>query len=376
MKLFAFVIRMAARLVDRKLALCSLAVSSTILSLFASAVTPSAVFSATSKVPAPQEFLECGSRPEMGTPFKVCVVIGADQQTAARKDIALVFAEIHRINSWMSDWLPETEISQVNQAAGDRPVKVGRELLGVLGETLKVARDSNGALDPSFNVMWGTYSFKKGEEREATEEEIRARLPLIDWKKVMIDSKASTVFLKDRGMKIGLGAVGQSYAADRAVELLKKNKYRGGYVDGSGDTVFWGHKPGGALWTTGVRDPSNKEAVLLRIYGTDFAITTCGDDEKFFMRDGRRVHHVLDPKTGRPATGSRQVTVIARRGFDADAWDTAAFVMGHEKAIPILEKRGLRAIFVDANGEVKLTKGLKKESSEWGDGYVVTGVLK
>lgn len=348
----------------RKLALCALAVSPAIFSV------------ARSEVSTKKEYLECGSRPEMGTPFKICLVIEAPQQVQAREDIALAFKEIHKINAWMSDWLPETQLSQINQAAGEKPVKVGRELLTVLLETLAVASTSNGALDPSFNVMWGTYNFKKGEEREATEEEIRTRLPLIDWRKVAVDSAKSTVFLKDKGMKIGLGAVGQSYAADRIVELLKKKKYVGGYVDGSGDTVFWGHKPGGALWTTGVRDPSNNEAVLLRIYGSDFAITTCGDDEKYFFRDGRRVHHVLDPKTGRPAMKSRQVTVIAKRGFTADAWDTAAFVMGSELAIPILERKGLRAIFVEPDGTVKLTKGLRKESSSWGDGYVVSGTLK
>ena len=349
-------------------AFCALAVCSVLLTLFSGEI-------AESRKPKPQEYLECGTRPEMGTPFKICLVIQAHQQAQAREDIALAFKEIGRINSWMSDWLPETELSQVNQFAGEKPVKVGSELLGVLSDTLSVARDSAGALDPSFNVMWGTYNFKKGAEREATEEEIKTRLPLIDWRKVIVDSEMSTVFLKEKGMKIGLGAVGQSYAADRTVEILKKKKYVGGYVDGSGDTVFWGHKPGGAKWTTGVRDPSNSDAVLVRIYGTDFAITTCGDDEKYFFRDGRRVHHVLDPKTGRPAMKSRQVTVIAKRGFTADAWDTAAFVLGSELAIPILEKKGLRAVFVEPDGTVKLTKGLKKESSAWGEGYVVTGAL-
>lgn len=360
---------MGFRKIGRNLAFCALAVSSVLLVLIGRDGTAASQAK-------PQEYLECGSRPEMGTPFKICLVIRADQKRQARNDIALAFKEIQRINSWMSDWLPETELSQVNHAAGVRPVKVGRELLTALRDTLAVSHDSDGALDPSFNVMWGTYNFKKGEEREATEEEIKARLPLIDWRKIIVDSGNSTVFLKEKGMKIGLGAVGQSYAADRIVEILKKKNYVGGYVDGSGDTVFWGHKPGGALWTTGVRDPSNNEAVLIRIYGTDFAITTCGDDEKYFFRDGRRVHHILDPKTGRSAMKSRQVTVIAKRGFVADAWDTAAFVMGSEAAIPILEKKGLRAVFVDPDGTVKLTKGLKKETGAWGEGYVVTGELK
>lgn len=325
---------------------------------------------------AATEQIECGDRYEMGTPFKVCLTIESEQKLAARGDIATVLGEIKQINLWMSDWLPDSEISKVNLAAGKEPVKVGSKLIEVLKDTLLVSKESDGALDPTFNVMRGLYSFKKGEEREPTDSELRERLPLIDWKSVEIDSDKSTVFLKKPGMRLGLGAVGQSYAADRAVELLKERGYKGGYVDGSGDTVFWGTKPGGALWTIGVRDPRDTEKVLLRIYGTDFAVTTCGDDEQFFMKDGRRVHHVIDPKTGRPATKSRQITVISKRGFDADAWDTASFVMGPDKAKPILEKKGFRAVMIDAKGKVTMTKGLKKEKTKWGEGYVVTGELK
>ncbi len=321
------------------------------------------------------EQIECGTRVEMGTDFKVCVVINRDQVTAARADIANVLSEIKQINSWMSDWLPETELSKVNQAAGQSAVKVRPELFNLLRETLAVSNESAGALDPTFNVMFGLYVFKKGEEREATDDEITKRLPLIDWRNVVLNEKASTVFLKKTGMKLGLGAVGQSYAADRGVEILKKRGYKGGYIDGSGDTVFFGAKPGGALWTIGVRDPMNIDKVLLRIYGTDFAVTTCGDDEKYFIKDGRRVHHVIDPKTGRPSQKSRQITVISKRGFDADAWDTASFVMGPEAAKPVLEKKGFRAVMVDGQGRMTLTKGLKKESTQWGEGYVVDGPL-
>lgn len=322
------------------------------------------------------DILECGDRDEMGTPFKVCLTVDSEQKLAAHADIAHVFSEIRAINAWMSDWLPDTELTKVNNAAGREPVKVSADLLQVLKDTLKVSEESNGALDPTFNVMWGLYKFKKGEEREATDAEIRERLPLINWRNVVLDDAKSTVFLKRPGMKLGLGAVGQSYAADRGVAYLKSRGYRGGYVDGSGDTVFWGVKPGGALWTVGVRDPRDKDKVILRLYGSDFAVTTCGDDEKFFMKNGRRIHHVIDPKTGRPATKSHQITVIAKHGFDADAWDTASFVLGPDAAKPILERKGFRAVMVDAKGRVTLTKGLKKQVTQWGEGYVVDGPLQ
>lgn len=317
------------------------------------------------------EVLECAEQPAMGTPFKICVVVNQEQVLNVAFDLKAAFYEIDQINKWMSDWLPDSELSRANRAAGGLPVAVSRDLLSAVRETLEVSKASDGALDPTFNVFFGLYRFKAGEEREPSEAEIAERLPLIDWKSVVVDETKGTLFLKKPGMKLGLGAVGQSYAADRVAAMLKVRGYRGGYVDGSGDTVFWGAKPDGALWTTAIRDPRDKSKVILRIYGTDFAITTCGDDEKFFMKDGRRVHHVLDPKTGRPAILSRQVTVIAKRGFDADAWDTAAFVMGPKRAKDILEKRGLKAVMVGSDGVVTLTKGLTKQQTPWGEGYTV-----
>lgn len=370
---------------SKMLRLCQLLNFCWVLSGVATGVPARAAGVETAQVGRPaaaQEFLECGTRSEMGTPFKICLVIPAADQAKARADMIDGFQQIQAMNQWMSDWLPETELSKVNASAGREPVKVRNELFRLLQFSLGVAKDSGGAFDPTFNVMWGTYVFKKGEEREATEEELKARLPLIDWRKVKLNPENSTAFLEKAGMKLGLGAVGQSYAADVLVEQFKSKGYHGGYVDGSGDTVFWGHKPGGALWTTGIRNPlwqegaTGQSEVILRIYGSDFAITTCGDDEKFFMRDGRRVHHVIDPKTGRPANRSRQVTVIAKRGIDADAWDTAAFVMGPKKAIPVLEKKGFRAVMVDADGKVHLTKGLKKTKGPWGEGYTIEGELK
>lgn len=317
------------------------------------------------------DVMECAERAAMGTPFKICLVTRQEQVLNVAFDFKAAFKEIDRINQWMSDWLPDSELSRVNRAAGAQAVVVSKELLEVVRETLAVAKASDGAMDPTFNVFFGLYRFKAGEEREPSAAEIAERLPLIDWKRVVLDEAKGTLFLKKPGMKLGLGAVGQSYAADRVAEMLKSRGYRGGYVDGSGDTVFWGTKPDGAKWTTAIRDPRDKSKVILRIYGTDFAITTCGDDEKFFIKDGRRVHHVIDPKTGRPAGLSHQVTVIAKRGFDADAWDTAAFVMGPKKAKPVLESRGLRAVMVGIDGTVTLTKGLTKRQTSWGEGYTV-----
>lgn len=326
---------------------------------------------------APRE-LVCGDRVEMGTPFKICVYALASDKTGPSFDFARVFEKLHSINDWMSDWQPGTQLSQVNQAAGARPVKVGADLYDLMKYTLRLSEKTEGAFDPTFNAFWGLYKFKANDQREASDEEIRERLPLVNYRNVVMNDAEKSIFLKSSGMKLGLGGIGQGYGVDKMVEELRK-KYPAGYVDGSGDTYFWGKKPDGTLWTTGVRDPrggkeGGQEKVALRIYGTDFAITTSGDDEKFFMKDGRRVHHIIDPKTGRPATASRQVTVIAKRAVDADGFDTGLFVLGPQKGKKIVESVGLQAVFI-TDKDVTLTKGLVKKQTPWGEVYEVKGDL-
>lgn len=321
--------------------------------------------------------LECRDGIEMGTPFRICVAVQKEQRLHFELDLSRAFRRIREINAWMSEWQPDTELSKVNRAAGARPEPVRKELFDVLAATLQIAKQSDGALDPSFNALWGLYKFKPGDQRSPSDHELAERLPLIDYKSVVLNASHSSVFLKKPGMKLGLGAIGQGYAVDQAVGLLKQRGYTGGYVDGSGDTRFWGHKPDGAAWMTGVRDPRDKDKVLLRIYGTDLAVTSCGDDEKFFFKNGVRVHHIIDPRTGRPAKLSRQVTVIAPTAFLADAWDTAAFVMGPEFAQKRLESLGLDAVIVGADGQITLTKGLVRQTDpRWGVAYLWKPQLK
>ena len=322
---------------------------------------------------APALEMICDDGLEMGTPFRICVFGSASDRMGVRFDLQKSFRKLAEINGWMSDWVMGTELSKVNEAAGARPVPVRKELFDLLSFTREVSDATDGAFDPTFNAFWGLYSFKEDNRREPSDEEVGDRLPLVNYKNMELNSEKRTVFLKKPGMKIGLGGIGQGYGVDRVVADLKK-RYSAGYVDGSGDTYFWGKKPNGELWITAIRDPRDKTRDLGRIYGTDFAITTAGDDEKFFMVGNRRVHHILDPKTGRPALSSRQVTVIANTATEADAFDTATFVLGPEKGRKILEARGLNGVFV-ADGGVTTTKGLRKQMTDWGEVYVVDGAV-
>ncbi|MCM2281396.1 MAG: FAD:protein FMN transferase, partial [Bdellovibrionaceae bacterium] len=316
--------------------------------------------------------LICEEGTEMGTPFRICVYARPSERMGVRFDLQKSFRRLNAINSWMSDWIPGTELNKVNEAAGARPVVVRQELFDLLRFAREVNEATDGAFDPTFNAFWGLYSFKPESKREPTDEEIQDRLPLVNFRNVILDSTQRTVFLRKPGMKLGLGAIGQGYGVDQAVAELK-TRYAAGFVDGSGDTAFWGKKPNGELWVTAIRDPRDKTRDIGRVVGTDFAVTTAGDDEKFFMVGDRRVHHILDPKTGRSATASRQVTVIARTATEADAFDTAAFVLGPEKGKKLLEARGLQGVFVSSSG-VTMTKGLHQKKTQWGDVWVVESI--
>ncbi len=310
----------------------------------------------------------CAEKVEMGTPFKICVYARASDEMGVRFDLTKSFRRLSEINGWMSDWLPNTQLNQINSSAGARPTKVGAELYRLLKYTFDVSATTEGAFDPTFNVFWGLYGFKPGDHREPTQEQIDDRLSLVNFRQVVFDDKAQSVYLSKPGMRLGLGGIGQGYGVDQVASDLK-NRYAAGFVDGSGDTYFWGKKPDGSLWIVAIRDPRDHTKNIGRIYGTDFAVTTAGDDEKFFMVGDRRVHHILDPKTGRSATASRQVTVIGPTATEADAFDTATFVLGPEKGRPILESKGLQGIFVTDRG-ITVTGGLRLQMTEWGEVYV------
>jgi thiamine biosynthesis lipoprotein len=320
-------------------------------------------------IPNRYEYL-CRERGEMGTPFKICAFVEKAQRTRYENDVQMAFSRIREMDSWMSEWRPETMLSQINQAAGLRAITVNNDLFELLSFSLQVSINTEGAFDPTFNALWGLYNFKKGSYREATEKELKEKLPLIDYRQVILNREKKTVFLKKPGMKLGLGGIGQGYAVDVIGKMLKDRGYVAGFVDGSGDTLFWGKKPDGSLWKIGVRDPRDNSKLVGSIYGTDFAVTTCGDDNKFFMDGERRVHHVIDPKTGRPSQGVRQVTVIAKSAVVADAYDTAAFILGYKEGQRVLEKQGVEGIFV-TDQKVITTPGVRIVTTSWGSSWQV-----
>ncbi len=297
----------------------------------------------------------------MGTLVEVTLVDGnrVGFDNAAEK----AFAEIKRDEEIFSSYKPESDAVRVSQAAGKNPVKVSLEFIEALKTALKVSELSGGAFDPTIGALgrlWG-YSGEKGVV--PSKDEIKKALPLVDYKKVSVDEKTGTVFLKTKGMTINLGGVAKGYIVSKAVEVLKKNGVTEGIIKAGGDMVAFRNKPGqGKPFKIGIQHPREKGKLLGVAHVTNGAVSTSGDYERFFIVAGRRLHHILDPKTGYPADKSMSVTIIGPDATKADALSTAIFVMGPEAGMKLIERLdGYEGVIVDTEGKVMTSKGFKGE---------------
>ncbi|MEK6670283.1 MAG: FAD:protein FMN transferase, partial [Nitrospirota bacterium] len=196
--------------------------------------------------------------------------------------------------------------------------------------------------------------------RIPTEPELKALRPLLDLKAVHVNVRERTIFLEKTGMRIDVGGIGKGFAADQAVMAMKKAGALAGVVALSGDIKTFGQLPGGRKFPVGIQHPRKEGEVLVFIDLEDEAISTAGDYERFFERDGVRYHHILDPKTLQPARSCQAVTVIAREGIWADGLDTGIFVMGAELGMHLVEALpDVEAIIVDYEGHIHVSSGLR-----------------
>jgi FAD:protein FMN transferase len=283
-----------------------------------------------------------------------------DDEGAARASSA-VFAELRRIDQLMTTWLPESDVSRINAAAGGKPVKVDAETIEVIEKSLEVAKATGGAFDITVGAFRGLWKFDQDMDGTLpSPQEIAARLPLVNYKYVIVDRKKRTVRLRKKGMAITLGGVAKGYAVDRAMKLLHEAGFVDFIIQAGGDMYVSGKK-GADEWIVGIRDPRGaRDAVFAVAKVEDRTFSTSGDYERGFVKDGVRYHHILDPDTGQPARRCRSVTVMARDAFIADAWDTAFFVLGTEKAMKLVEKLPeLDAVIVDADNQVHVSSGLQ-----------------
>ncbi|MCL4491651.1 MAG: FAD:protein FMN transferase [Nitrospirae bacterium] len=290
----------------------------------------------------------------------VTITVSSSSDTVAKAAVDKAFREIDKLGKLLNFFAGDSEVTLINKSAGSMPVTVSKETLDVIERALHVADKTEGAFDISIGPVSSLWDFHTKTMPE--EDALKEKLKLVSYKNVVIDRKNSTVFLKKKGMMIDLGGIAKGYAADRAAEVLKNSGIKSGIVAAAGDIRTFGTRPDGSAWNIGIKNPrqtGDDDEILAVIRLSDQAISTSGDYERYFIKNGIRYHHILDPKTGRPAYGCRSVSVITKEGVFTDAFSTGVFVLGPRRGMEILKKMGFDGIIVDSDGNILMTEGIK-----------------
>jgi len=272
----------------------------------------------------------------MGSKFEITIV-AKDAETAS-KNIDSVIAEITRIEYLISDWKPQTQISEVNRNAGIKPVKVDQEVFDLTKRAVELSKITNGAFDISFAAMDKIWKFDGSMVEMPTEEAIKKSVERVGYQNIKLDSLNSTIFLQLKGMKIGFGALGEGYAADRCRNIMLAKGIKAGIVNGSGDMSTWGKPPKGKTWNIGITNPFHKDSLFAVVPLKNGAAVTSGSYEKFVVFNGTRYSHIINPATGYPATGLTSVTVFGPDAELANGFSTSMMVLGKEKGLALLNQ--------------------------------------
>lgn len=297
----------------------------------------------------------------MGSRFDITIVAG--DSASAERYIDTVIKEVSRIEDLISDWRPGSQVSQVNSNAGIRPVRVDREVFELTQRALHFSRITRGAFDISFAAMDRIWKFDGSMTEMPAPEAVKKSVKKVGYKNIVLDSAHSTIFLKLAGMKIGFGALGEGYAADRCRDMMMARGVRAGIVNGSGDMSTWGKQPDGSDWKIGITDPRQPDRLFAAVPLRQGAVTTSGSYEKFVVLNGKRYSHIINPATGYPATGLSSATVFGPSAETANGFSTSLMVLGPYAGLRLLERYPqYSCILITDNGKIIQSKNspLKK----------------
>ena len=297
----------------------------------------------------------------MGSRFEITVI--AKNSTEANNYIDMAVGEISRIEKLISSWDPASQTSEINRNAGIKPVKVDEELFTLIGRSVEISKLTDGAFDISFASMDKIWKFDGSMTEMPSEEAIKQSVEKVGYQNIILDPENFTVFLKLEGMKIGFGAIGKGYAADKAKILLMERGVDAGIITAWVDRESWGNKPDGEFWKVAITNPMDKNKAFALLPLNENAVVTSGNYEKYVTFNETRYTHIIDPRTGYPATGIISATVFAPKAEIADALATSIFVMGREVGIDFINQLPkIECIIIDEKGEVFTSKNIEIET--------------
>ncbi len=287
----------------------------------------------------------------MGSRFEITVV--ANDSITAKGHIDTAVGEISRIEQLISSWDPASQTSEINRNAGNKPVKVDEELYQLIARAIGISKLTDGAFDITYASMDNIWRFDGSMIQMPSEEMIKKSVAKVGYQNLVLDEQNRSVFLKNPGMKIGFGAIGKGYAADRAKALLIEKGVVSGIINASGDMNTWGKQRLGEPWKVAITNPLDKNKAFALLPITDGAVVTSGNYEKFVTLNNKRYSHIIDPRTGYPSSGIVSVTVFAKKAELADALATSVFVMGKETGLNrINQLPKVECIIIDDKGNI------------------------
>ncbi|MCW5517601.1 FAD:protein FMN transferase [Muriicola sp. Z0-33] len=295
--------------------------------------------------------------PLMGSQFEITVV--AQNEEIGYINIQEAAAEIERIEKLISSWDPKSQTSSINRNAGIRPVKVSEELFKLIERAVQISEITYGAFDISYAALDQLWRFDGSMKYLPSSAEVKRTVDKVGYKKIVLKPGENTVYLKEKGMRIGFGAIGKGYAADKAKELLVSKQVPAGMINAAGDITTWGAKATGEKWLIGVDNPTGQGVFFSWLPLVESSVAITGNHSNYVTLDGKRYTHVINPKTGYPAMGLKKVTVLAKSAELCDALSTAVYVMGKKLGLALINQLdGTEVVILDDNDEVYKSNGI------------------
>lgn len=297
----------------------------------------------------------------------ITITVVSDDAARAERAIDAAFDEIVRLEKLLSFWSEDSEVAAINRMAGREPVKVSHDTLEIINWAGRISNDTDGAFDATIGPVIRQWDFKKHLKPDPAK--LANALKRINHRMMIVNTADSTAYLADASMSFDTGGIAKGFGADKAVETLKRMGINAGLVAIAGDIRAFGRKPDGSGWTVGIRDPrgDGPEALMAMIELTDSAISTSGDYERYFMDGNKRLHHLLDPRTGYPAEGAMSASVVAPLAVQADGYSTGIFILGPEAGLRAIDKAGLDCLIMDSEGKPHMTSRIRP-MLKWAEG--------
>ncbi|MBS1522396.1 MAG: FAD:protein FMN transferase [Bacteroidetes bacterium] len=294
----------------------------------------------------------------MGNHFELTVVAGDEKWAYEQIDAGV--SEIQRIERLLTTFSDDSETNLINQNAGFSPVVVSAETFNLIERSLRISQVTQGAFDITYgSIDKRLWNFDQHMTALPDKETAKNMVRLINYQNVILDREKSTVFLKEKGMRIGFGGIGKGYAAERAKLIMKQQGVESGVVNASGDLTAWGLQPNGKPWTVGIANPDAKHEVFSYMSITDMAVATSGNYEKFVMIDGKKYSHTINPRTGLPVTGIKSVTIITTNAEIADAMATPVMIMGIRTGLDMIDQiKDIEAVIIDDYDKMYTSKNI------------------